>query len=212
MKRGKEARAAARAEKESARLRAFGAQCAALEGAGYAVRDKTLSVGRAGVLGFLASLPFAAAAVAVFFLREHRFLLIGVFWADGLLFSAALFLSVPLHEGLHALIWAAVKGSFCGLSFGVAGGCPYCACGVPLRRGKYLAGVLAPFVLLGAAFCAWGLIAGVFIPLALGVFNIVCAGGDILIAAKAVFCRAKLLLDHPSRCGFFAFYPPENAA
>lgn len=202
------ARAAARAEKKSARERAFQEQCAALEAAGYAVRDRSVSVGRANWQGLLTALPFAAAAIVCgALLSGWKFSLVGKFWADALLFAASVFVSIPVHEGLHALFWGAANGTFKGLSFGISCGSPYCACGVPMNRAKYLIGVLAPFAILGAAVSVWGLCVQNGILLALGVFNILCAGGDLLIAAKALFCRAKLLLDHPSRCGFCAFYP-----
>ena len=53
--------------------------------------------------------------------------------------------------------------------------------------------------ILGLCFC--NMFAALF-----GVCGILCAGGDILISCRAVFCRAVKLLDHPERCGFFAFY------
>ena len=45
----------------------------------------------------------------------------------------------------------------------------------------------------------------------LGAFNIACAGGDILVSARAA-ASPGLLLDHPERCGFYQFCrPPESA-
>lgn len=201
------ARAEKRAKKNAERKAAFEEQCAALRAAGYAVRDKTVSVGRANWLGILSALPFAAAVLAaLWFVPDKRYVLTGSFSADLFLFAAALFVSIPVHEGLHALFWAAANGSFRDISFGVTGVTPYCACGRPMGRIKYLAGTLAPFVFLGVLPSVTGLCLS-FVPGAvLGIFNIIAAGGDILVAFRAAFSRAQVLCDHPDRCGFYAFY------
>ena len=75
-----------------------------------------------------------------------------------------------------------------------------------MGRGAYLFGTLAPLVFLGVLPCALGLCFCNMFAALFGVCGILCAGGDILISCRAVFCRAVKLLDHPERCGFFAFY------
>ena len=189
---GKEKRRAKEEAREAARKERaenFARQSEQLCAQGFAACDKTLSVRSAQRLGFLSSVPFAAAAIVGFvFVPNKVFLLTGNFFADIALFFFLVAASIPVHEGLHALGWAAANGSFRGLRFGVAEGSPYCACTRPMRRWKYLAGLLAPFVLLVAG----------------GVFNIVCAGGDLLVAFRAFGSRG-LLLDHPERCGFVLF-------
>lgn len=202
-----EARAAARAEKQAQRLAAFEQNCAALCGAGYAMRDKTVSVRRANWLGFLCGVPLAAAFFAAMWLLPYRrFALTGVFLADLPLFFILFAVSIPVHECLHALFWAAANRSFSGISFGVSNATPYCACGCPMGRGAYLFGTLAPLVFLGVLPCVLGLCFCNMFAALFGVCGILCAGGDILILCRAVFCRAVKLLDHPERCGFFAFY------
>ena len=48
-------------------------------------------------------------------------------------------------------------------------------------------------------------IAAASLPLTLyGAFNLLNAGADVLVSLRALAARG-LLLDHPSRCGFYAF-------
>ena len=213
--RGRERRARrehVRALRAAARRAVFAGQCRALAAAGYAAADKTVSFGKANGLGALCALPFVAAvAAALFFLPRPVFAAFGVFWADVLLYLAAAVLSVPAHEGLHALARAAANGSFGGITFGVAHGTPYCACARPTGRFRYAAGALAPFAVLGLGLSVAGLCLG-HVPLALlGAFNLYCAGADVLVAARALFSRAALVLDHPVLCGFYAFVRPPQA-
>lgn len=203
------ARGEAAAQKKARRYADFEAQCTALLAEGRTVRDRTFSIRRANGLGLLCGLAAAAAVlIGAWFLPRHHFAVTGSVIADLLLFFAAVFVSVPVHEGLHALGWAAAGGTFRGLSFGMAGGTPYCACVRPMGRGRYLLGSLAPAAVLGAGLSAAGLCL-MHVPLAgLGAVNFALAGADLLVAARALFCRADLLLDHPERCGFYAFSAP----
>lgn len=194
------------------RFSRFDAACAALCGQGYTQRDKTLPPRRAGTLGILTAAPFAIAAiVGGLFLPDLHFLLTGSLFADAALFLVLLLASIPAHEGLHALGWAAVSGTFRGLRFGLADGSPYCACEKPLCRWKYLVGALLPLAVLGLGLSAAGLCLRTVPLFVLGAFNIACAGGDILVSARAA-ASPGLLLDHPERCGFYQFCrPPESA-
>ncbi|HIZ03139.1 MAG TPA: DUF3267 domain-containing protein [Candidatus Borkfalkia avistercoris] len=208
----KRARAEARAEKRAARAAAFEKTCAALKEAGYAMRDKTISVRRANWLGFLCGLPFAAVFFgSMWFLPYRQYALTGVFLADVPLFFVLLAVSIPVHECLHALFWAAANRSFAGISFGISNATPYCACGRPMRRGGYILGTLAPFALLGVLPCVLALCFCNMFAAAVGACGILCAGGDILVAGRAIFSRARLLCDHPERCGFYAFYAQNGA-
>lgn len=208
----KAARESARALKRAEKIAAFEKNCAALREEGYEQLDRTVSIARANWLGFLCGVPLAAALFAAMWLLPHRsYSLTGVFWADLPLFFALLAVSIPVHECLHAIFWAAGNGSFRGISFGVSCATPYCSCAVPMDRGRYVVGTLAPLFLLGVlpgvlALCFCNMFAAI-----IGVFGILSAGGDILIACRALFSRAKKLLDHPERCGFFAFYKGRSA-
>lgn len=202
----KAAREERRARERAERLSRFESECEALRAQGYALRDRTLPPRRAGALGILAAAPFALAVfVGGLFLPDKLFLLTGNLFADAALFVVLLFASIPAHEGLHALGWAAVCGTFRGIRFGMAEGSPYCACGRPLPRGRYLFGALLPLVLLGLGLSTAGLCLRAVPLFTLGAFNILCAGGDILVAARAA-ASPGLLLDHPEQCGFYQFF------
>lgn len=213
-KNGTDPRKAAREERRrkagEERLSRFEAACAALRGQGYESADKTLPPRRAGALGILAAAPFALAVfVGGLFLPDKVFLMTGNIFADAALFILLLFASIPAHEGLHALGWAAVRGTFRGLRFGMAEGAPYCACEEPLPRGRYLFGALLPLLLLGLGLSIAGLCLRTVPLFTLGAFNIACAGGDILVSARAL-ASPGLLLDHPERCGFYRFFKAQE--
>ena len=208
----KAARESARALKHAEKIAAFEKNCAALREEGYEQLDRTVSIARANWLGFLCGVPLAAALFAAMWLLPHRsYSLTGVFWADLPLFFALLAVSIPVHECLHALFWAAANRSFAGISFGISNATPYCACGRPMRRGGYILGTLAPFALLGVLPCVLALCFCNMFAAAVGACGILCAGGDILVAGRAIFSRARLLCDHPERCGFYAFYAQNGA-
>ena len=174
---------------------------------GYACKDCTFSLKRAQVLGIALALPFAAASVAAVFFAGPRAMFAGRAYLDLLLFSAAALLSIPVHEGLHGLVWGAVNTSFRGIRFGILreGLTPYCACETPMNRARYLAGCLAPFVVLGLGFAAAGAVTGFTALSCLGAFNAVSAGGDLLVALKMLAAGGGVALDHPAACGFYLF-------
>lgn len=207
----REGRAERRERLRLERFARFERECETFRARNFSVRDKTLSPRRAGVLGFFCALPFAAAVLVGWaFLPYKQFLLTGNILADVLLFLVLLLAGIPAHEGLHALAFAAVQGSFRGIVFGMAEGAPYCACTRPMRRSKYLAGCLAPCVLLGLGCSAAGLGTGFLLFVLTGSFHLLIAGGDILVGVRAAFSPG-ILLDHPEKCGFFQFAEAEQA-
>lgn len=176
--------------------------------AGRRERDCTLSARAAGGFGTLAALPFAAAAVLLFcFFAPHLLFLTGNLFFELILLAAGLLCMVPLHECVHALASAAVHGSFAGLSVRVFGA-PQCVCLRPATRAQYACGAVSPFVLLGLAPAAAGIAAGSLFALVCGAFGIFAAGADLLVFCRALGAgRGAVLVDHPARCGFFAFLP-----
>ena len=185
----------------------FEEQCARLAAQGYTVKDRTVGLLAANVYGILTAIPFAAAGVLAFVFSPLPARHMLSFPADLLLFAVLLLLSVPVHEGLHALFWAAARGSFAGIRFGFYARAltPYCACGFPMRRAQYLAGVLAPFLFLGAGVCVAACLTGYWALCALGVFGVVSAGADLFVSFRLLFAKGRYFLDHPERCGFFSF-------
>ncbi len=200
--------AARRNEREARALRRFLRYAALLRAAGREQKDCTVPPRRAGVCGVLASLPFAAAAVLLycFFSPRLLFLTGSLVW-EPLVAAAALIAVVPLHEGVHALAWAAVHGTFSGIRLRVCGA-PQCFCARASGRAAYAFAALAPFAVCGAALSAAGIATGCLAALAAGAFGCIAAGADLLTAFRALGAgRGALLLDHPARCGFYAFVP-----
>ena len=165
---------------EEERLTRFKDRCALLRGRGYRQKNCTVTVLAANVWGTAVILPFAAAAVLLFiFFTPPRAMFPSFVAADFFLLAVLLAASIPVHECLHALCWAAANRSFAGIRFGVlrTSLTPYCSCEAPMGRAAYLCGTLAPFVLLGIGFSLAAVTVGYTVMLVLGVFNLFSAGG-----------------------------------
>ena len=209
----KEEKRLAAERRRAARLCAFEERCARLREEGREQKDCTVGLTAANVWGILSALPFAAAAAVAFILRGGALIaLTGSFFADLGLLALAVVASIPVHEGLHGLLWAAANRSFSGIRFGIAGFTPYCACEKPMGRAKYMLGSLAPFALLGAAPCAAAFFTRSLFALIFGIFGILCAGADIFVSVRAMAAGKGVLLDHPERCGFYLFRKPAPQA
>ena len=198
-------------EKEAESLRAvrFADACERFTREGYAVKDCTVGIKAANVFGILSALPFAAvgAAAYVLFAPAYRVLLGYAVW-DFLVLAVLLVVSVPVHELLHGLLWAAANRSFAGIRFGFMREylTPYCACETPMCAARYMAGSLAPFLVLGVGFTLAGVFSGSWMLTAAGLYNIFCAGADVFLSFKILFSGGGVFLDHPNRCGYYRFY------
>ena len=189
------------------RLRRFELCGEQFKAQGYAVRDCTFAIGRGTAVMLLTALPFAVVAVILYIFLTDAYL---VLWSEWLIFIVAVIVGIPMHELLHALGWAAVNRSFKGIRLGFQRNTltPYCACSIPMNRMKYVFGVLLPFGVLGLLSSVFSIIFAKFWLLLFALCNIFMAGGDTAVTFKALFYAPKgaLLLDHPERAGFFAFY------
>lgn len=128
-------------------------------------------------------------------------------YTDFIWFLIMLVVGVPLHEGIHGLTWGLVnKGGFRHVSFGVIWKflTPYCHYSEPMSRGRYIAGAVMPFLLLGLLPAVASLFNGNFYMLIFGVLYIGAAAGDLwmtwLILKEP---KNALFLDHPSEAGFW---------
>lgn len=180
-----------------------------LEHQGWRRTDLTASLSAANAfalgVGGLISVPFVATFFALYGLGVPEPWQLGVF-------SIIYLVLIPTHEALHGLTWACfAPGHFKAIEFGFIKEylTPYCTSTEPMGRGAYLAGVFAPFVVLGLALSAVGVALANGIVLALGVAMIVGAGGDLLVAAKLLRhgkpSAEQLCVDHPSQCGLVVF-------
>ena len=121
--------------------------CESLQAQGYTARDRTFS-GAGGAAMLATVLPVSALFVALYAILARS---VASVWQGWVMLAAGIVCSVPVHELLHALGWAAVNRSLrcVRLGFDRRTCTPYCACSAPMQRGKYLVGALFP------GFC-WG--------------------------------------------------------
>lgn len=181
---------------------------AELEQQGYVREDATITVMKANLMVFLTSLPVCIVLAVLFgllssgtpdFSKLH-----------GLAFLIPLLLSVPVHEFLHGLGWLpSCKNGWKSIRFGfmLSSLTPYCNCKEAMGVGRYYAGLLLPFTVLGLLPSAAAVVTGSFALLGFGLLNILLAGGDLAIALviRKYLGEQALLLDHPSACGCLAF-------
>lgn len=178
-----------------------------LESQGYQGEQCTISILKANLFALITTGPIVALCCVLFFLANHssklEFSLLGL-----LSFYMVMFASVFIHEFLHGLAWRFYcKNGWKSIHIGVIWKklTPYCCCMEPLSFGKYMLGGLMPFIVLGLGMFVLALITNSIFWLAMSVFNIIAAGGDITIALLLLKHKNKLIIDHPTKCGFWAF-------
>ena len=123
------------------------------------------------------------------------------------LFLIAIVVGVFLHEGIHGLTFALLnRGGFRNVSFGVMWKylTPYCHYSKPMSRNRYIAGALAPFLILGVVPSVWALFCGNPFLLVYGILYISAAAGDLWMVWLILKESPKsMILDHPSEAGFY---------
>lgn len=175
---------------------------------GYVRRDQIISVVFANVMAFVLAIPFLFVFGLWFLARNRMFSS-----SDSILF---LWIAIPVlivaHEGLHGLVWGlCAPNKFKNIEFGFIAKAltPYCTCGDPLKKGAYILGSFMPCLALGILPCIASVYLNSYRLLFLGLYMILCAGGDLTIILKMLFfrtsCTDVIILDHPTECGFIVF-------
>lgn len=176
---------------------------------GYKEKDVTISSGKAIGLGALYAIPFV-----IFFGLMYRFLLIErahLLEASGfsfyIIFLVILVVSVVIHELLHGIGWAVSSGKGWNVvRFNINAMMPSCACKEALKKEQYLTGVLTPFVVLGLGSVLFLLIYPGTVSVLTMLVSFVSAGADLVIAVNVLRERDSLIVDHPEKAGYIAFY------
>ena len=91
---------------------------------------------------------------------------------------------IVVHELLHGLVWGlCCEDHFRSISFGFVWKMltPYCTCSQPLKQSYYIAGSIAPYLLLSILPCAIGVISSNLLVFLFGIIMVLGAAGDILI-------------------------------
>ncbi len=123
---------------------------------------------------------------------------------------------VLFHEGFHALFLGLLSGcKFKHISFGFNKQylSPYTHFSLPLKRNYFIAGCLAPFVLMGIVPLVISYIIEQSYWLTLGIINLWAAAGDVIVAIKLFSVDSRvLILDHPDTLGFIVIqnYPSKD--
>lgn len=157
---------------------------------------------------YVGLLPFLALPIAMWFIFSATVQQRDIDPASASLVTAAIAIVVGVvaHEGLHGLTWLSLGGlQRADLEFGFSlkAFAPYCHCRVVLPAQVYIAGALAPLLVLGLAPFAVALITGSEDWLHFSLFMTVAALGDLLVVAMLVrFPLDAMVRDHPSRVGF----------
>lgn len=185
-------------------------------------KDKTISISRANIFGFLLTLPVLLIYFIPYYILNFDKTTIPIFKQSvreiGLEYgSLGLFViiiaisivGVILHELIHGFCWGLfAKNGFKSISFGVVWKMltPYCHCKEPLQVNHYIFGAIMPGIILGLIPAIYALVYDSFGILLFGVFFTIAAAGDILMVYLLRNERMNSLVqDHPSEVGCYIY-------
>lgn len=196
---------------EERRLQSFEALAETLTGQGYRRVELTVGIVKANLFAVLLLIPLMVGGVGLFLWRNRQ--LDGDFGLmEMILFLAALFVLIVVHELIHGLSWAIYAEHYWkDIEFGFMKQylTPYCTCKVPLTKGQYIFGALMPLVLLGLLPMAAGILMGSMPVLWIGIIMADAAAGDILIVWKLLRYKTAaehvVYMDHPTQAGGILF-------
>ena len=151
-----------------------------LQEEGYQRKDLTISIKDANIKGMIAVAPDVIVWIILY-----------IVFNTGKPMNSPMILLVPLvivgivvHELLHGLVWGlCCEDHFRSISFGFVWKMltPYCTCSQPLKQSYYIAGSIAPYLLLSILPCAIGVISSNLFVFMFGIIMVLGAAGDILI-------------------------------
>ena len=198
-------------EAEQRRLRGFEQLQQGMAAQGYRCNELTVSIVRANIVSMLAAIPVMVLGLGLFMVvnlnRDWGF-------DDGgwIVQIIELLVLVVVHEGIHGLTWSIfAPNHLSDIEFGFMKEylTPYCTCKTPLAKWPYIAGALAPLVLLGIIPTVVAIATSSFTLLVTGLIMILAAGGDVMIVWMILRHRATgsdlLVLDHPTQAGCVVF-------
>lgn len=198
-------------EAERKRLERFEALAEKMKAEGYRRTDLTISIVAANVFALVLFVPLFIGGMALFILKNSAGAIdMGPSSVFGIMI--VMLVLIVVHELIHGLVWSIfAERGFKDIEFGfmVKYLTPYCTCGVPLSKGQYIAGALAPLVLLGILPMIWGILAGSFPVLLVGIIMADSAAGDIQIVWQILRYRSGssdvVYIDHPTQGGGVIF-------
>lgn len=176
---------------------------------GYLAEEVIMTNTQAMIKGGLCSLPFLLIlGMGYRFLLLDRAVLLDISGVKfPILFLVIIAAVTVMHELLHGIGWAVAGGrGWSSVRFQISGMMPVCACSAELKKKQYLAGVLAPFVILGTGSVLFLLLypGTVSILVMISVFGE--TGADLLIALHVMKEDSQTCIsDHPEKAGYTAY-------
>ena len=178
---------------------------------GYRKTELTISIIKANVFAVILLIPVMIIGLVLFFMRNRD--IASAFQGGWFLWMILLFLLfIVVHELIHGISWAFfAQNHFRDIEFGFMKEymTPYCTCAAPLSRGQYIFGALTPLVILGIIPMIYGIYAGSFLWLILGILMTDSAAGDIMIVWNILRYKSQaeevVYMDHPTQGGGVIF-------
>lgn len=192
---------------------------------GYKHQDIVISVITANLVGLLLTLPFVAAIVGGYILRNgipekpavldgnpplYFLMIIGII--------VAMIILTVVHEKIHGCFWSiGAENGAKDIEFGFQKETltPYCTCASPLSKSNYIIGSMMPMTILGVGLGIVSIFTNFLPLLVVAVFQTIGGAGDILISCMLLFRKTKgkdvVLLDHPTKIGLVAFEKEKEA-
>lgn len=173
-------------------------------------RNQEAGVGRGKQGGvkavcLLKGMAVAYAVTCIFFIA-YGILLTYSNVAESTIPTAAL-CCTAVSAGIAGYDWAKCIGKgWQAVRFNIHAMMPSCACKTALKKKSYLAGVLAPFVVLGLGSALFVFVYPGTVSFLTMMVNFVAVGADLLIAVRVVKEDNCLIADHPTKAGYIAFY------
>lgn len=192
---------------------------------GYKRQDIVISVITANFVGILLTLPFVAAVVAGYTLRNGKPFKPDILDTQPGLYFAALagiivvtLVLTILHEKIHGWFWTiGAENGAKDIEFGFQKETltPYCTCTSPLSKSIYILGSMMPMTILGVILGVVSVFVGFFPLLVVAIIQIIGGAGDILISVMLLMRKTKgkdvVLLDHPTKIGLVSFEKEKEA-
>ena len=186
----------------------FEETCRRMEGEGYRRTDLTISAKKLNLIALLVIVPIIGIPRVLFILRWNLLAESGVAIEVSAWTLVAFFAGVVVHELIHGLVWSFFcKDGLHSIHFGfqLKTLTPYCHCAQPLDKGEYIAGTLAPGVVLGLLPILLSLVLPNVNLMLFGAMSLAVAVGDFAIVLLLVPQREVLVVDHPTDPGLAAF-------
>jgi hypothetical protein len=174
--------------------------------------DKTMSVMMANILAGVLMVPAYLLILIPFFLIWGRLILTSYdSIMDLIVLVIIFFVSVAVHEGLHALGYLYGGAKWEEIKFGIKHLSPYAHCRVKMPASKYKLAVALPGIVLGVLPGIAGILFGIDNLALFAAVMLIAATGDWLVLWLLRGTPADTLVqDHLSKVGCLII-PPENS-